>query len=34
MYIDILKRIINNYEHYKSIAVNLEWTEFNSRYYE
>lgn len=34
MYIDILKQIVNNYEYYKSIAVNLEWTEFNSRYYE
>ncbi|MDE6425311.1 MAG: hypothetical protein K2K89_04125 [Ruminococcus sp.] len=34
MYIDILKQIVNNYERYKSIAVNLEWTEFNSRYYE
>ena len=34
MYIDILKQIVNNYERYKNIAVNLEWAEFNSKYYE
>ncbi|MDE6501073.1 MAG: hypothetical protein K2L10_03210 [Ruminococcus sp.] len=34
MYIDILKRIVNNYEHYKNIAVNLEWAEFSSKYYD
>lgn len=34
MYIDILKKIVNHYEYYKNIAVNLEWAEFNSRYYD
>lgn len=34
MYIDILKKIVNHYEYYRNIAENLEWTEFNSRYYE
>ena len=33
MYIDILKQIVNNYERYKKIAVNLEWVEFNSKFY-
>ncbi|MCM1357738.1 MAG: hypothetical protein NC205_04020, partial [Prevotella sp.] len=27
-------QIVNNYERYKNIAVNLEWTEFNSKYYD
>lgn len=34
MYADTLKKIVNNYERYKNIAVNLEWTQLNSRYYE
>ena len=34
MYIDILKKIVNNYDYYRDIAVNLEFAEFNSRYYE
>lgn len=34
MYADTLKKIVNNYEYYKNIAVNLEWIEFNSRYYD
>lgn len=34
MYIDILKKIINNYEHYRDIAVNLEWVETNSKHYD
>ena len=34
MYIDILKQIVNNYEYYKNIAVNLEWVEFSSKYYD
>lgn len=34
MYIDILKKIVNHYDYYRNIAVNLEWTELNSRYYE
>lgn len=34
MYIDILKKIVNNYDYYRGIAVNLECAEFNSRYYE
>ncbi|MDE7105404.1 MAG: hypothetical protein K2O36_05940 [Ruminococcus sp.] len=34
MYADILKKIVNHYDYYKNIAVNLEWTVFNSGYYE
>ncbi|MDE6780219.1 MAG: hypothetical protein K2J40_01985 [Ruminococcus sp.] len=34
MYIDILKKIVNNYDYYKDIAVNLEWTETYSKYYD
>ncbi|MDE6425312.1 MAG: hypothetical protein K2K89_04130 [Ruminococcus sp.] len=34
MYIDILKKIVNNYEYYKNIAVNLEWVEFSSKFYD
>lgn len=34
MYIDILKKIVNHYEYYRNIAVNLEWAEFNSKYYD
>ncbi|MCM1507807.1 MAG: hypothetical protein NC177_11835 [Ruminococcus flavefaciens] len=34
MYADILKNIVNNYERYRNIAVNLKWTDFNSRYYD
>ena len=34
MYIDILKQIVNNYERYKNIAVNLEWLESSSKYYD
>ncbi len=34
MYADILKKIVNNYKYYKNIAVNLEWVEFDSKYYE
>lgn len=34
MYADILKKIVNHYDYYRNIAVNLEWTEFNSKYYE
>ncbi|MCM1315022.1 MAG: hypothetical protein NC244_06605 [Alistipes senegalensis] len=34
MYIDILKQIVNNYERYKNIAVNLEWVENYSKYYD
>ena len=33
MYIDILKQIVNNYECYKNIAVNLEWAEIQSSGY-
>ena len=34
MYTDILKKIINNYEYYKNIAVNLEWVETESKFYD
>lgn len=34
MYIDILKKIVNNYDYYRDIAVNLEFAEFNSRHYD
>lgn len=34
MYIDILKNIVNNYDCYKDIAVNLEWIETDSEYYD
>lgn len=34
MYIDILKKIVNHYDYCRNIAVNLEWAEFNSRYYD
>ena len=34
MYVDILKKIVNNYEYYKNIAVNLEWVESSSKYYD
>lgn len=34
MYTDILKKIVNNYEYYRDIAVNLEWAESRSEYYD
>lgn len=34
MYTDILKKIVNNYDYYKDIAVNLEWAESRSEYYD
>ena len=34
MYMDILKKIVNHYDYYKDIAVNLEWTEIHSKYYD
>lgn len=34
MYIDTLKKIVNHYDYYRNIAVNLEWTEFSSEYYD
>ncbi|MBD5158865.1 MAG: hypothetical protein HDT23_01285 [Ruminococcus sp.] len=34
MYADILKKIVNNYEYYKNIAVNLECVEFSSKFYD
>lgn len=34
MYMDILKKIINHYDYYKNIAVNLEWTAFDTKYYD
>ncbi|MDE6729932.1 MAG: hypothetical protein K2J71_04055, partial [Oscillospiraceae bacterium] len=34
MYMDILKKIVNHYDYYKNIAVNLEWTAFDTKYYD
>lgn len=34
MYTDILKKIVNNYDYYRDIAVNLEWIESDSKYYD
>lgn len=34
MYIDILKKIVNNYKYYKDIAINLEWIKADSKYYD
>ncbi|MDE5768101.1 MAG: hypothetical protein K2H82_01825 [Oscillospiraceae bacterium] len=34
MYMDILKKIVNHYDYYKNIAVNLEWTELRTKYHD
>lgn len=34
MYADILKQIVNNYERYKNIAVNLEKVDYKCQFYD
>ncbi|MDE7120742.1 MAG: hypothetical protein K2O42_01100 [Oscillospiraceae bacterium] len=34
MYMDILKKIVNHYDYYENIVVNLKWTELHTKYYD